>query len=33
MINFQEQLDSQQAVPLVHTELSNTELYSAPLKD
>lgn len=33
MFKFQEQLDSQQAVPLVHTELSKVELYSAPLQD
>lgn len=33
MVQFQDQLDSQEAVPLIHTELSNVELYSAPLKD
>lgn len=33
MLQYQELLDSQQAVPLVHTELSSTELYDAPLQD
>jgi hypothetical protein len=33
MVQYQELLDSQQAVPLIHTELSNTEIYDAPLQD
>ena len=33
MMKYQEILDSQEAVPLIHTELSNVELYPAPLQD
>jgi len=33
MIRHQAVLESQQAVPLMHTELSDTEIYQAPLQD
>ena len=33
MMQFQEQVETQHSIPLVHTELSKVQLYAAPLKD
>lgn len=32
-MNFQEQLSSQEAVSLIHTELSKVKMFPAPLQD